>query len=86
MCADYCGINLVNQDSSGWGVYEDFAIRYHYRAGVYVDIDIREHCRRCGAGASSYEDSVGPELVPGGEVCDRGGEEGYRNLVIYLGQ
>ena len=65
MCADYSFINLVNQDSSGCGVYEDFAIGQHYRAGVYVDIAIKEHYRRCG-----------PELVPGGEVCDgRGGGE-----------
>ena len=64
MCADY--------SCSGCGVYEDFAIGQHYRAGVYVDIAIREHYRRCGAGASIYEDSAGPELVPGGEVCDGG--------------
>jgi hypothetical protein len=58
MCADYSSINLVNQDSSGWGVYEDFVIREHYG--------------RCGAGASIYEDSAGPEWLPGGEVCDGG--------------
>ena len=65
MCADY-SCNLVNQDSSGCGVYEDFAIGQHYRAGVYVDIAIREHYRRCGAGASIYEDPGG-----GGERGDQ---------------
>jgi hypothetical protein len=45
MCAYYSGINLVNQDSSGWGVYEDFAITQHYRG--------------CGTGITSYEDLTG---------------------------
>ena len=29
LCVDYSSINPVNQDSSGCGVYEDFAIREH---------------------------------------------------------
>ena len=54
MRVEYSTVNLVKQDSSGWGVYEDFAIRHHYRG--------------CGTGVTNYEDSARQELLPGGEV------------------